>query len=266
MKTHHFLVAICLSLACSCTSFFEDKSDDTPKTKLKNAKIGDSKDKANQKTRDTTVVTKTDEKSGVKTVLSMVDGDKNGFSKQYYASGEIWKKTQYSDGVINGVAEIFYKSGKTKRRVEYSQGKKNGKYQEFYKSGNIKTEINYDMNLPLLGTIEIDYTKKKIKNPLIKVRQEDLLYEDRYNYYFSLEPNMKDAEFYVMDKKEEWNSNANLSVYNIGNNSKGENMLPIPVAEGYYFVKTIHIYVKYKTKKGNDAVVYKSINVAIENY
>ncbi len=210
-------------------------------------------------------VIKIDKSTKVKSVLTIVDGEKHGLCKQFYPSGEIWKESLYKENKLDGKSKIYYKTGVVKREVEYTRGLKNGKFLEYFKSGNVKTEITYSNDLPMPGFKEINYRKQKIKQPVIKVRHEDKLFASVYNLYFSLEPNFKKVDFYVFENKNDWNTKKFIRAYKLPEHGTNEYKLESYVSKGHFLVKDYHVYALYQTKNNNKVVVYKKLNLAITN-
>lgn len=201
----------------------------------------------------------------IKSVLTLVNGEKNGLCKQYYPSGELWKESMYTDNSLDGISKIYYKSGKLKREVNFSYRQKDGKFLEYFKSGNIKTEITYDKDLPLPGFKEINYRKQKVKQANIKVRHEDRLFASTYNLYFLLDGDFKNAKIYAFENKSDWNSATQISVYELDKQSNNEFKLEVNIPKGFYYVDDIHVFAAYETKGHNDVVVYKKVNLAVSN-
>lgn len=234
-------------------------------TEIEKPKNLTKKDKEESKDTIPKIYSKTNKRTKVKSVLSLLNGDKHGLCKQYYPSGKIWKESMYKHNQMDGVAKIFYESGQLKKEVDYSLGKKNGKFLEYYKSGNIKTEIQYDMDLPLPGFKEINYLKKKVEQPKIKVRHEDRLFEGVYNLYFSIDPKFSKVKMYAIDKEEDWNSEYGVQYYSLKETPNNEFKLEIFLSEGFYYVNEINVYASYKTKMKNEVVVHKKVNLALSN-
>lgn len=258
-KINLLILAAIFLMACSETT--EPKKSE-PKAKKENTKKQDSKKKSEE---DPEVIPITNRKTGVRTEIKRKKGQKDGLSKQYYPSGKIWKESNYKDGYLDGLATIYHENGNLKRTVEYTKGKRNGTYTSYFKSGNVKASMEYEMDLPLPGLKEINYLKQEVKQPEIQVRHEDLLFKNAYNLYFSLKPKGKQVDFYVLEKKDDWNSEFNIIYYGLKKVGKDEYILDLNVPQGYYYINEFHVYATYTSKGGHEACVYKKVNLAVEN-
>lgn len=103
----------------------------------------------------------------VRNEINYKDGQRDGESKAYYPSGELWKRNNYQLGVIHGKAEIFYENGTLKRESNYFKGYRDGPYVEYFKSGNPRFELNFKKDVPLVGFKNRDYRGELIPNPKI---------------------------------------------------------------------------------------------------
>lgn len=263
LKFSSLLVVLFLFLSCESST----ESDSKEPVKLETqTKKPESKEDKIIKDGIAKEVVRINKNTKVKSVLTIVDGEKHGLCKQFYPSGKIWKESNYKENILDGKSKIYYESGKVKREVEYTFGKKDGKFIEYFKSGNVKTEITYSMDLPMPGFKEINYRKEKIIQPEIKVRHEDRLFEATYNLYFSLEPSFKKVTFYVFENKDDyWKPGTNKFPYTLPEQSNGEFKLDLNIGSGFYLVRDFHIYAVYTTKNHNSVVVYKQMNLAISN-
>lgn len=65
-------------------------------------------------------------------------GISNGEETEYWSSGAIYSKLNYSEGSLSGEAKYFFNNGKIEQEINYSNGgEKNGFYREYYKHGGV---------------------------------------------------------------------------------------------------------------------------------
>ncbi|MFV0376674.1 MAG: toxin-antitoxin system YwqK family antitoxin [Mangrovibacterium sp.] len=70
-------------------------------------------------------------------------GIKNGKSKTYYPSGELFVETTYADGLQEGVYRAFFKNGTPYFECRMKDDKRDGICHVFHENGELETEANY---------------------------------------------------------------------------------------------------------------------------
>ena len=93
-----------------------------------------------------------------KTVLLSIPyqyGKREGISKKYYRTGEIYAETSYKDDLLHGARKVYYRAGPVKSIVNYYQGHPGIGTEEFLTSGKKKPSIEIEQRRS--GTT-IEYT------------------------------------------------------------------------------------------------------------
>ena len=74
----------------------------------------------------------------------------NGYSKDYYTTGEIAAECYYSNNLLNGSFKSYYKNGQLKEKGKLANGQKIGEWRYWFKNGQLKRLIifsDYDYYL-----------------------------------------------------------------------------------------------------------------------
>lgn len=142
-----------------------------------------------------------------------VNGLKNGISKTYYPSGELFLETNYKDGVRNGVYRAYFKNGTPYFECQMKGDKRDGFCQIFHENGEMETEANYVEGLrdgdwkyySEQGTYQytLIYDRGILLNKAVQDSVEQIRYkelEDNRNKIVDPEKFMSDPMEYMMQK------------------------------------------------------------------
>jgi antitoxin component YwqK of YwqJK toxin-antitoxin module len=75
------------------------------------------------------------------------NGEKHGFSRKFYPSGEVLEESEWQNGVQEGNYRVFFKTGKPYMQCKFSTGKRNGLCLSYFQNGRIEMEAHYKNNL-----------------------------------------------------------------------------------------------------------------------
>ncbi|WP_417599987.1 toxin-antitoxin system YwqK family antitoxin [Owenweeksia hongkongensis] len=251
-------LSIILSLSFFCFGCTETPDTSKNATDTTNSKEKDILGKHTVKT--------THQTDNTSSEIPYENGLKNGLAKQHYPNGKIWKESPYKDGKLEGIVKVYDRNGKLLRTAEYHKGKLDGSYIKYFKSGKPKYTAKYSGGLILPGIIEKNYRNEMIKQPEITYSFEDRLATDNEYYaHFKLSGKANDVNFFALRDATEWNPHTELSVYRLPTENNDQATMTFKIDPGYFIATDVHIYVTYKTSDGNEAVVYKQVNVAAEN-
>jgi len=78
---------------------------------------------------------------------SYLDGQKNGLSRSYYQSGELFGETEWKNGQQHGKSRFFFKEGKPYLEMMYASGKRNGYCISYFQNGAMEMESVYKDDL-----------------------------------------------------------------------------------------------------------------------
>lgn len=206
------------------------------------------------------------EGSNTSSEIEFKDGEKNGIARQYYSDGKIWKESPYKDGKLHGVAKVYDREGRLEREVSYHTGLKHGEYIRYYKSGKPQLKLTYNFDLPQPGIQEINYKGEPVSAPVITVDEDNQLRENgTYHYYFSLEPESKNARYYVLQSEDEWQGTNGQLRNALLPSENGRGHFEVSVEKGYTINTEVYIYAIYPIAAGVDAAVKRKLQVNVRN-
>jgi hypothetical protein len=81
----------------------------------------------------------------VETQADFLDGEKDGWTVQYYKTGKIAKKTFFKLGKANGLDYVYYESGKLKYSANYINNKQFGNLFWYFENGKLDSYAVYDI-------------------------------------------------------------------------------------------------------------------------
>ncbi len=88
-----------------------------------------------------------------------LEGKRHGDYIEYYANGNISKRTHYTKGELNGLFETFGNDGKPLSKITYNDGNKAGEEINYYSIGGIKSVRNIYEDYLVDGVIYSVYIK-----------------------------------------------------------------------------------------------------------
>jgi antitoxin component YwqK of YwqJK toxin-antitoxin module len=74
-------------------------------------------------------------------------GIKNGKSRKYYTSGELWEETDWVNGKQEGSYQVFFKNGKPFFQCKMSNNQRNGLCLSSFEDGRVELEAAYKNGL-----------------------------------------------------------------------------------------------------------------------
>lgn len=81
---------------------------------------------------------------------------KEGEYIQYYASGKIFLRSNYTAGILNGNFEVWYENGNPEITGFYKNNFREGKWIIFNEDGTVKYELNYTAGMTKDRQMDID--------------------------------------------------------------------------------------------------------------
>jgi hypothetical protein len=169
----------------------------------------------------------------------------------------------YKDGVKNGLTKWFYESGNMYRETTYVDGKADGIQKKYYENGKLLAEIHYKRGLVLPGLKE--YTKsgkqKKIYPDLVIEPIDRLAFENKYILRCYLTGKPKGAKYFRV-LRNDYSDRA--SFINLDSNN-GVADIEYFLGRGGYIMEKVIVRAEYKTTLSNIYVVEKQFNLAIDN-
>jgi len=97
---------------------------------------------------------------------TLLNGEIEGSSIQYYANGQMMSESNYSKGLRDGVFKEWYRNGQIQSEMSYNLGLPMGLKTEWSKLGSIETESNYS-NGELHGALTEYYSDGTVKSECI---------------------------------------------------------------------------------------------------
>ena len=74
---------------------------------------------------------------------SFEKGMKNGKSRKFYTTGELWEETEWKDGKQEGSYQVFFKNGKPFFQCKMSNDQRNGLCLSYFDNGRVELEAGY---------------------------------------------------------------------------------------------------------------------------
>jgi antitoxin component YwqK of YwqJK toxin-antitoxin module len=190
---------------------------------------------------------------------------KNGVARNYYPDGKTVKmEVNYLNGKRHGEAKWCFSTGKTYRLTPYEDNKINGVRRTYYESGALQAELAYKDNQPGTGLKEYSQEGKlKEFNAVILTRDVDRISLDNsFTVVLSLSDGTQNVEFFKGELTDGVFWNEKLVPLNT-ENGKGE--LKVFVPKGSFKMETVNIVARIKTSLGNNHILQKEYNLAVEN-
>lgn len=199
--------------------------------------------------------------------INYKDGKKHGIAKDYYASGGIHAEINYEENIKQGDAIWYYETGEIYRITPHKDGQIDGIIKKYYENGTIKSELPYKNGNPGIGLKE--YTSKgnviETNSTLIIEGIDRLAFENKYEIKIYFKDKSYKDKFYIKvgDEKTDFLDN---NFYSIPFIKKGIGSYPIYIAKGSSRMEKITFAGVKTTKLGNKLIVFKSYNLAVDNY
>lgn len=110
------------------------------------------------------------------------DGQKNGISRRFYASGELLEESVWKNDLPDGPYRAFFLTGKSFLECTYKEGKRSGRCVSYFPSGAVEVESAYLEDLPegiwkyynARGALRytLTYEKGILKNPEVLLKMD----------------------------------------------------------------------------------------------
>lgn len=128
----------------------------------------------------------------LKTVVNYKNGIKDGTSYLYYKDGKtVQLELPYENGKRQGISKKYFETGELYAETSYAHNDLHGIRKIYYRSGQLKSAVPYGYGLPGIGVIEYLANGEKKSLPEISY------YQDGSNIYLSTSKRCRNAEFYL---------------------------------------------------------------------
>ncbi|OGX23760.1 MAG: hypothetical protein A2Y03_04815 [Omnitrophica WOR_2 bacterium GWF2_38_59] len=154
---------------------------------------------------------------GVRTIINLKDGFKQGVQRSYYKNGNIYKEENYEKGKLNGLVQVFDVNGNLIEKNNFVNDRKEGLSFQYYENGTIKDEVNFKFG------IETGLSKNYYKDGSLMV--EENYVNNEVNITIFDRDGSKLGSFYTKDGKFYHENGKILNGLNIVKFSNGNNFI-----------------------------------------
>lgn len=195
----------------------------------------------------------------LQSIVEVKDGKADGRVRKYYENGKLRMDAIYKAGRKNGKCIYYYENGKAFSQSNYVDGYKEGEEKRYYEEGQLFAVVNFKHNEVQPGLKEYRKDGKEIdhKVGLVIEEKDYLTINGTYIVKVSLTNNKYKPVFSVLFPSEK---NAMMLLKNSGNAGVYE----VPVVRGSFYMKKLIFQAKMKTTLGNDLIIQKPYNLAID--
>jgi len=186
-------------------------------------------------------------------------------SKVYDADGKLKVECSYFEGRYHNRYAAYYPNGQLRQEKHYKHGREDGEQKSFYPNGQLKAVTHFRNGFPGTGTQEYSETGELL-NPGVTIQVEEtneLALKSEYTYRIRLSVSRPGDQVFF------------------GNLLEGKymqpSMFPLRKKNGYFehvynvpryasYTEAANLIVKTKTASGNDLVLTRKLNVALNNF
>jgi hypothetical protein len=193
------------------------------------------------------------------------DSIPHGGFKQYFKNGKLFEEAFYVHGLQHGLTRRYYEDGKLSMEIPYDSGRIHGVRKKYRKDGGLAYEVPFHYDRPCIGLKEYFTSGNLVNNyPKLIIEEDNHVWdENRYSLKIRLSKEGEKVKFYrgTLTDGKYIGTHAEF----IYLEKAGHGRIDYFLGPGDFVMERVNIIAEIKTDLGNQYIMQKAFNVAVEN-